>query len=410
MTVQVSYKGGPINGRVHISGSKSISNRALILNALSVTPQVISNLSDSDDTQALQRLLSQSDGVFDAHHAGTTFRFMTAYSAMHSGEQVLTGSEQMQQRPIGPLVEALNEIGAAITYQNAKGYPPLKIGAFGSQKKREITVQADISSQFLSALCMIAPTLPEGLVIKLAGALVSEPYLLMTLQMMASFGVVSSYVDNTIVIQSQIYKSIAYAVESDWSSAGYLFAIAALAQDSEIILSHFSNAGLQADAKIMEFCHQFGVEATLSSDKTLRLRSSDRFASSIDHNFITHPDLTQTIAVICAAKGISIKYSGLKTLYIKETNRVEALKIELNKVGVTMTESEDAAFEIEQKGKAYIQEPTFDTYQDHRMAMCLAPLGIIGPITMRNPEVVSKSYPNYWRDLEQLGFSLDWSS
>lgn len=410
MTVRVSHKGGPIKGHIHISGSKSISNRALILNALSSAPQEVSNLSDSDDTQTLRRLLHQSDRIYDAHHAGTTFRFMTAYLALQSGEQILTGSERMQQRPIGPLVEALNEIGADITYQKVIGYPPLKIGAFSLQKQKEITVQADISSQFLSALCMIAPSMPEGLIINLAGALVSEPYLLMTLQMMETFGVLSSYEGDRIVIQPQTYKSIAYTVESDWSSASYLFAIAALSKDSEIILSHFSNEGLQADAKIMEFCHQFGVEATLGNDKTLRLKSSDHYASSIDHNFITHPDLTQTIAVICAAKGISINYSGLKTLYIKETDRVEALKTELNKVGVLLAESEDKVFELEQKGKAHIEQPTFDTYQDHRMAMCLAPLGGIAPVIINDPGVVSKSYPNYWKDLEKLGFILDWGS
>ena len=405
-SVRVSHKGGPIRGRIHIAGSKSISNRALILNALSDSPKEISNLSDSDDTQTLQRLLSQETDLFDAHHAGTTFRFMTAFLALKKGTQILTGSERMQQRPIGPLVTALNKLGANISYENKVGYPPLRIGDCKVQKIDQINIRSDISSQFLSALCMIAPTLEKGLILNLEGELVSRPYLEMTLKMMHVFGVESSYEGNTIHILPQKYVSIDYTVESDWSSASYLFEVAALAEEAEIELTYFTESGLQADAALMDFCDEFGVSADLSSDQVLTLKSTNSCVKQLDHNFIKHPDLTQTIATICAAKGINIRYKGLKTLFIKETDRVAALQAELGKIGVLLKPSTEKDFEYVQEGRVEIANPIFDTYQDHRMAMCLAPLGYIAPVVIKNPEVVSKSYPKYWEDLKELGFLI----
>lgn len=408
--VKVSHKGGPIRGRIQLTGSKSISNRALILNALSPTPQEIKNLSDSDDTQTLQRLLNQKEdnSIYDAHHAGTTFRFMTALLSVNKGEQIMTGSERMQQRPIGPLVEALNEIGANISYQNNEGYPPLKIGKFKTQEKKEISIRSDISSQFLSALCMIAPSLEEGLVINLVGELVSKPYLEMTLEMMRSYGVKTSYEGTSIKIAPQPYKSLPYIVESDWSSASYLFEIAAIGEDVELELEYFMESGLQADATIMSFCNELGVSAEFIGEQVLKLKSIKKYESNINHDFLSHPDLTQTIAVICAAKGIKINYLGLKTLFIKETDRVAALSKELHKVGIKLVKAKDENYEYVQEGRVEIAEPIFNTYEDHRMAMCLAPLGYLSPVIIKNPSVVSKSYPNYWTDLEQLGFVLEW--
>ncbi len=407
--VRISHSGDPIKASIKITGSKSISNRVLILNALSSTPSEIKNLSKSDDTVTLDSLLRSNEKVLDAHHAGTTFRFMTAYLCLQKGTQVLTGSDRMKERPIGALVEALKEIGADIEYLEKEGYPPLKISGALVQKNNVIEIAADISSQFLSALCMIGPCLSEGLILKLKGELVSKPYLDMTLQLMQKFGVEATFENNRITINPQSYTSIPYTVESDWSSASYHFAIAAIAGEAEITLNNFYADSFQADAAILSFCEQLGVKASINNG-ALEISSSNSVTKNMAHDFITHPDIAQTIAVIAAAKNMSIKYRGLKTLMIKETDRVAALREELSKIGVTLSELKEDAYEFLQEGELNITSPTFSTYQDHRMAMAFAPLALRSPIEIENPKVVNKSYPTFWTDLQTLGFRLEFLS
>lgn len=404
--IRLSHSGRSIHAKLKVGGSKSISNRVLILNALSEVASPISNLSDSDDTQTLVQLLSSDKYVLDAHHAGTTFRFMTAYLALVGGEKILTGSARMKQRPIGPLVDALRDIGAEIAYVENDGYPPLKIGKSLQQRNDHIEIAADMSSQFISALCMIAPKLPLGLTIKLVGELVSEPYLRMTLKLMQAFGVESQFDNQLITIRSQDYISAPFTVESDWSSASYPYAIAAIAKDAKIQLSYFKESSVQADSIIQTFSEDLGVKGSLR-ENTLTLESTNQNKSELEHDFLTHPDIAQTVAAIAAAKNIKISYSGLKTLAIKETDRVVALQQELNKVGVKIAKTEDGNSEYVQSGAAKVELPEFETYQDHRMAMALAPLALLGPIEIINPKVVSKSYPNFWKDLTTLGFVIE---
>lgn len=404
--IRISHSGEPIKAKLIIGGSKSISNRVLILNALSEKPSEISNLSDSDDTQTLTKLLSSEADMYDAHHAGTTFRFMTAYLCLQEGVHILTGSDRMKQRPIGPLVDALRMIGAEIDYLENEGYPPLKISGPLSQKEKSISIRADMSSQFLSALCMLAPCLPLGLELNLIGDLVSRPYLEMTLKLMKTFGVDASFENNKIIVTPQRYTSIPFTVESDWSSASYHYAIAAIADDAEIELEYFKEVSTQADSVIQTFCEQLGVTSQLDGN-TLKLRSTKSHIRNLEHDFITHPDIAQTISAIAAAKNITVKYRGLKTLAIKETDRVAALQTELSKVGVKISKDESREFEYLQTGAIEISDPIFETYQDHRMAMALAPLALIAPVEIKNPKVVNKSYPNFWKDLETLGFSIE---
>lgn len=407
--IKVSHPDGKVSGHIKIGGSKSISNRVLILNALSEHPGTVSNLSDSDDTQTLQKLLVSSEEELDAHHAGTTFRFLTAYLCLQKETRILTGSERMLQRPVGPLVEALKELGADIAYLGKEGYPPLRISGPLVQKKKTIKISSEISSQFISALCMIGPCLEHGLSIELVGELVSKPYLEMTLSIMRQFGVESTFDENIISISKQTYISQDYIVESDWSSASYHFALVALAKEGNIRLEYLLEDSLQGDSIIRNFCESFGVQC-INEESHISLSKKNINAMNIAHDFMTHPDLAQTIAVIAAGLNMQAKYKGLKTLFIKETDRVAALTTELAKVGITIQKDESGEYEYVQRGELAIENPEFETYQDHRMAMAFAPLALLAPVVIKNPKVVNKSYPNFWKDLETLGFVLEYSS
>lgn len=416
--VRVSHPGGPLKGRIHVSGSKSISNRVLILNALaeSGNPQGsaynISNLSTSDDTQTLVRLLAATESnveLLDAHHAGTTFRFMTAYLSLQTGAQTLTGSSRMQERPIGPLVSALRDLGADIEYVHKEGYPPLRIKAFKTQKSQKISIRSDVSSQFISALCMIGPVLKKGIELQLEGELVSRPYLEMTLELIRRYGVESTFQENKIIIRPQKYVPRDFKVESDWSSASYFFLLAAIAPESKIELTSYFSDSLQGDKTIMTLAESFGVKSQLQ-DGVLNISSGKKNNRDLAFDFIKQPDLAQTIAVMAAAQNISFYYKGLRTLHLKETDRVAALAAELGKVGVWLEELQGGfgSWDYKQSGKLKIEAPVFETYQDHRMALSLAPLGYISPVEIKNPKVVEKSFPDYWKDLETLGFRLEW--
>lgn len=404
-----------IQGNITLSGSKSISNRVLLIKALCGQSFAITNISDSDDTITLEKLLNQSSNLYDAHHAGTTFRFLTGYLALQKGTKVLTGSERMKQRPISALVDALNHLGANIRYLEKDGYPPLEINSPNSSWKNEITLAADISSQYISTLLMIAPTLPNGLKIHLDGELVSRPYIEMTLDIMGYFGVHSTWNGSIIEVAHQPYISKDYFVEADWSAASYYYAICALSESSEITLYGLNKASVQGDATIADISKRFGVETSYGDHCITISKSNSVVPSEMEYNFIKVPDLAQTVSVICAGLGITGLFSGLQTLRIKETDRIAALQTELSKLGVFLTKMPEK-FSKKTKVEYYLQEgtanpknediPWIETYNDHRMALAFAVLALKFPIQIQHPMVVSKSYPKFWQDLRSLGWEM----
>ncbi len=402
--IRITGPDKPVNGNIRIGGSKSISNRVLIIRALCDEAFPMENLSDSTDTERLLSILTDRPEVCDAHHAGTTFRFLTAFLSFREGTQILTGSSRMKERPVGPLVESLKAIGARIEYIEKEGYPPLKILSPGAQETDKVTIRSDISSQFISALALVAPTLPKGLRIELSGDMVSTSYLQMTLNIMRQFGVETSFKDNVIHIPPQSYNPRPYFVESDWSSASYYFAIAVLLPGSRITLDAYFEDSVQGDSALTEMGKHFGL-TTAFEDRQLVIESKAHNPEIFTYDFINQPDLAQTFAVLTGALGTGASCSGLQTLRIKETDRIAALKNELAKVHVSVVENRPARIDI--SGKATFDDiPVFDTYKDHRMAMSLAPLSILHPIDINQPGVVAKSYPGFWRDLEKLGFDL----
>lgn len=398
-----------IQGDITLSGSKSISNRVLIIRALCEEPFEISNLSDSDDTTTLARLLESSEVELDTHHAGTTYRFLTAYLAVIEGDRVLTGSHRMLERPVGPLVDALRQLGAEIAYTGNEGYPPLQIQG-QILKGGHVKIDATISSQFLSALLLIAPTLSDGLTLELEGTLVSRPYLEMTLSIMQYFGVQHEWQGHTITVAQQSYVGKPFYVEADWSAASYYYTLAAFATDADIVLRGLTEDSLQGDAAIVEIGRTFGVQTEFFLDYVRLRRTSEVVAPTyFEYDFVLCPDIAQTVSVLCAGTGTQALFSGLQTLFIKETDRVAALQAELQKVGVFLSKlpakfsKKSGAIYYMQEGQAATEEvPIFATYQDHRMAMAFAPLALLFNIEVEDPAVVSKSYPHFWRDLEAL--------
>ncbi|MBC7883916.1 MAG: 3-phosphoshikimate 1-carboxyvinyltransferase [Saprospiraceae bacterium] len=415
-SVLVSCIHREISGEIKLNGSKSISNRALLIRALCKDKFNIFNLSDSDDTAFLNHLLNDGVDLFDAHHAGTTYRFLTAYLATKEGTQILTGSERMQQRPVKVLVDALNQLGANITYVDNEGYPPIKISSPNDHWGNEITLPADISSQYISALLMIAPTLPDGLRICLEGEIVSGPYIEMTIGMMNYFGVSVRWHEQTLIVPNQEYISKDYHVESDWSAASYYYIIAALSERANIELLGLHQHSLQGDAAISEICQNFGIESLFFDNKVQIIKKKNAsFIESVEYDFIKVPDLAQSVSVICAGLGVKCLFSGLQTLRIKETDRILALQNELMKLNVTLHKSPEMISNnaeeenYKQEGKACANEslpPIINTYNDHRMAMAFATLGLLFPIRINDPQVVSKSYPGFWKDLEVLRFDV----
>ena len=408
--MRISHPTGEIDGQIHLDGSKSISNRVLIIRALSGLDFPIHHLSTSDDSNTLEQLLSSDSNIYDVGHAGTTFRFLTAFLAIQKGTQFLTGSSRMQERPIGPLVEALKSIGCKIDYKGKIGYPPLSIQPCNIEElKNEVSIDAGISSQYITALILIAPALPRGLTINLRGELVSESYLLLTLNIMKSFGIEVFYEDNQIRIRPQQYQPTEYKIEADWSASSYYYSIAALATRAKIRLKGLFKNGLQGDAAITRIGNIIGVESEWADDAWC-LSKGTAF-SKFNYNFINQPDIAQSFAIICAACGIDNDFSGLKTLRIKETNRIEALNNELAKIGSAFfkkytDESGEEHFKVKPGVNFSNGVPRFKTYKDHRMAMAFAPLALLHPIEIENPGVVSKSYPKFYEDLTSLGFEI----
>lgn len=405
-----------IEGSIALESSKSISNRALIIQSLCAESFEIEQLSEAKDTTILGDLLAQKEQtIYDAKDAGTAFRFLTAVLAFKEGTQILTGSARMQQRPIGDLVAALNAIGANITYMGAFGYPPLQIEApHTEQLSEEITISANISSQFISALLMIAPTLPKGLTLNLEGDIVSRSYIEMTLAMMSFFGIHFSWEGNTITITPQSYLPRTFRVEADWSAASYYYAIAIFADKASIHLKGLHLDSLQGDSIMAHIGTEFGIKTTATDEGILLEKSTAQATAFFEKNFSSCPDIAQTLAVICGGNGTLGLFSGIDTLKIKETDRIAALQNELAKIQVWMValptkfSKKQAANFYQVEGKAtWDSPPTFDTYNDHRMAMAFAALVMLGDVIIDNPTVVEKSYPNFWNDLQTLGIHIN---
>lgn len=403
MKLNIQHPSQEANGELTITGSKSESNRLLVLQAL--YPQIeIQNLSNSDDSQVTQKGLKSKSNIIDIHHAGTAMRFLTAYFAIQPHREiVLTGSKRMQERPIKLLVEALNSLGADITYEKEPGFPPLIIRGKEITTDR-VSLPANISSQYISALMLVAPALKNGLNIDLIGETTSVPYIKMTQSIMDQLGFETAFDGNQISIKpASKIDTNHWKVESDWSSASYFYSIVALALRSEITLNSFFEESKQGDAALAEIYEKFGVKTTHSNGKiTLSKIAGFKLPNCIILNLKNTPDLAQTIAVTCLGFNIDCKLSGLHTLKIKETDRLAALKIEIEKLGgkVKIT---DRSLELANSGKIN-KNISIDTYNDHRMAMAFAPLGLKVPININNAEVVSKSYPSFWDDLRKIGF------
>ncbi len=400
-----------IKGTIQLNGSKSISNRVLVINALCNNLLEIENLSNADDTVFMQQLLQSDITVLDAGAGGTTFRFLTAYLATQDGrEVVLTGSERMQLRPIKILVDALQQLGADISYENNVGFPPLRIKG-KKLKGGKISLPADTSSQYITALLLIAPTLENGLELELIGTIVSIPYIKMTLKIMEYFGIETSFVDNKIVVKSGNYQPEKYYVEADWSAATYFYSIAILSKQAEIELKGLTNQQLQGDAVIAAIAESFGVETTWKENAIFlnKVRKPDFDLYNFD--FIECPDIAQTVIAVCAASAIDINCEGLQTLRIKETDRIAALDNELQKLdlaSLTEIDSNHWKLRINNLTNQDSQLTTsISTYDDHRMAMAFAPLCLkTNSIIIEEPHVVSKSYPLFWNDLKKLGFEI----
>lgn len=394
-----------INLEINLPASKSISNRALILNALSYSAYDIENLSDSDDTRVMEAAFDSNSTHFDVGAAGTSMRFLTAFLAKTVGEWTITGSERMKNRPIKLLVDALNSLGGKIEYMEKEGFPPLRI--FGSALMGgEINLDGGISSQYISALMMIAPFMQNGLKINLEGKVISRPYIRMTQQMMADFGVKVAFHENIIDIQPQTYTPIRYRVESDWSAASYWYEILALAEEGKIQLNGLKKESLQGDSHVAEIYKNFGVETEYFDNYVVISKSKEQThkldADKLEIDFTNVPDLAQTVVVTCCLKEIPFKFSGLQSLKIKETNRVAALINELKKLGYVLYEPSEGELAWNEERCEPESVPSIATYEDHRMAMAFAPAALLKPIEILHPEVVSKSYPGFWEDIGLL--------
>ncbi len=406
----LSASGQPFQAEIRLPASKSESNRALILNALAGGTAALTNLSEARDTQTMQRLLASPDPVADVLDAGTTMRFLTAYFAVTGQQKLLTGTPRMQERPIGILVEALRALGADVVCEKAEGYPPLRLRGFRYSGQNYLRMRGDVSSQFISAILMIAPLLPEGLTLELTGELGSIPYIEMTLAQMRHFGaeVQADWSGKTLQVTPKPYVPRPFAVESDWSGASYWYALVALAPEgSAVELLGLKENSLQGDSVVAELMRPLGVRSDFTG-RGYRLTKQPTEAR-FSWDFTQCPDLAQTVAVLCAAKRIPATFTGLESLKVKETDRVYALQTELRKFGADLAEVEpNATYEVRSRRSenADFVLPTsslqIDTYDDHRMAMAFAPLALVQDVVIENPDVVVKSYPRFWDDLGRV--------
>ena len=404
MNIRIQSNQTNFQKQITITGSKSESNRSLLLRAL-YPDLTIANLSNSDDSVVMEKGLKIQNGTVDIHHAGTAMRFLTAYFSVKPGSEIiLTGSKRMTERPIEILVDALRQLGAEISYESNQGYPPIKIK--GKQiTENKVTLAANISSQYISALLLVAPSLNNGLILNLEGEITSVPYIRMTLALLEELGVQTNFTGNTITVKPLSNSpEQQLVVESDWSSASYYYSIVALCeQGTTLRLSSYKQNSLQGDSILQEIYKEFGVESSFEGHDLLLTKVKQVAKDTVINLDLTNaPDIAQTIAVSCYGLGIACELSGLHTLKIKETDRLEALKAELGKLGAQISVT-DKTLSL-QAGSAIKKEVAIDTYDDHRMAMAFAPLALKVPILINAAEVVSKSYPDFWEDLISLGF------
>lgn len=403
-----------VDTRILLPASKSISNRALIIHALTGGNVMPENLSDCDDTKVIIRALSHRPEVIDIKAAGTAMRFMTAYLSVTEGEHTIMGTERMKHRPIGVLVDALRYLGAEIEYVGEKGFPPLRIRGRQLEGGR-LEIPGNVSSQYISALLMIAPVLSKGLEMKLTGGIVSRPYIDLTLHLMHQFGVSAEWTDiDSITVKPQPYRQRPYTIENDWTAASYWYEVLALTDElgSKVVLPGMLDGSRQGDSAVRYIFSLLGIKTAFADREADRLTDATLTRHScmlnrMDYDFTNQPDLAQTLIATCPVLGIPFHFTGLGSLRIKETDRIEAMKTEMEKLGYIL--HADSGTELSWEGDRCepAAQPVIDTYEDHRMAMSFAPLAIrLGRIGINHPEVVSKSYPHYWNDLRKAGFHI----
>ncbi|MDB5239722.1 MAG: 3-phosphoshikimate 1-carboxyvinyltransferase [Spirosoma sp.] len=406
LTPTAPVENHPVRATIPLASSKSESNRALILDALTGFRCDLQNLSTARDTQTMIRLLKSTDPVADVLDAGTTMRFLTAYFAVTGQDKTMTGTPRMCERPIGILVDALRTLGADITYLNNDGYPPLQLKGFQYTGSNHVSIRGDVSSQYISALLMIAPLLPDGLVLYLTGAIGSRPYIEMTIEQMRYFGatIIPDWEARTISVAPKPYLPKPYQIESDWSGASYWYSMVALSNDeqTEIELLGLKPNSLQGDSAIAAIMRSMGVVSQFT-DRSVRLTKGPA-EPSLSWDFTHCPDLAQTVAVCAAIKGIALTLTGIESLKIKETDRVLALQTELRKIGSELVEVEkDHRYQIRPRiADTHTSPVRIHTYDDHRMAMAFAPVAMQRDIVIEEPRVVDKSYPSFWEDVARV--------
>lgn len=412
--MQITIKASKdLRGRVMLPSSKSISNRALAISALAGRDVTVENVSDCDDTRVMQAWLRERPDIIDIGAAGTAMRFSTALLAVSEGVHIITGSERMKNRPIGVLVDALRHLGAEISYEEREGFPPLRIVGNTQLKGGNVQLSGSVSSQYISALLMIGPMLKNGLILKLIDKIVSRPYIDMTIAVMQSFGAKVGWKDENIIeVEPLPYQPCSYQVESDWSAASYWYEMVALSSDAEaeILLPGLFAQSLQGDSRGATVFAQLGVSTEYRGDEVV-LRKNGKRVERLDVDFVEMPDLAQTFVVTCCMLGVPFHFVGLQSLKIKETDRIEALKRELFKLGFVIEDRNDSELlwdGVRRQCTNSSDSIAIDTYEDHRMAMAFAPVALKdGRVVINNPQVVSKSYPRYWEDLKSVGFEIE---
>jgi 3-phosphoshikimate 1-carboxyvinyltransferase len=414
-TITIHKKESTLQGKVQLPFSKSESNRALILKVLHGQSVMVHNLSDAEDTIQLNRCLRMIDTcgasglpmVVDVNNAGTAMRFLTAYLAILPGKWFLTGCNRMQERPVLALVNALKQIGAEIEYSNNRGFPPLLIKG-SNLKGGHIKLDASISSQFISALLMIAPTLEYGLKLSLEGNFISQPYVVMTLSMLKEFGINAEYSEREIIVPPQEFKNNLFSVSPDWSAASYVYEIAALSESAELLIYGLKEDSFQGDRVVTKIYEKLGIQSKFTEEGLLLTKTGD-VVDFFEYNFVDCPDLAQAALATCVGLGIEGKFIGLQSLKIKETDRVAKMNDEFEIFGYSLTEKNSEWFLKKEKEVNYEKvDRLFLSYEDHRMAMSIAPLVLkTGIMKIENPDVVVKSFPSYWKMLEALGFKLE---
>ncbi len=414
MTITIHAPISPFRGTIHLPSSKSISNRALTINALTGRRGILpDNVSDCDDTRVMIEWLKTMPSVIDIGAAGTAMRFSSALLAVTDGTRVITGSERMRHRPISVLVDALRQLGAEVEYTGEEGFPPLRITGHSNLPGGVIRLPGHVSSQYISALLMIGPVMQHGLTLHLEGDIISRPYIDLTLKMMRDFGGQACWTDErTITVAPQGYVATDYHVESDWSATSYWYEMVALSSGFEVCLPVLFPDSYQGDSEVVRIFERLGVKTTFNTDNkgmsSVTLTKTPCTVKRLDYDFVNQPDLAQTLVVTCCMMGVPFRFTGLQSLRIKETDRITALEQELAKLGYHITDRDDSVMEWDGTKEEVNHPEPIDTYEDHRMAMSFAPCALVmKEISINNPQVVSKSYPRFWDDLRQAGFIIN---